>query len=621
MKYNAYGCGTQMSLRWGPHMDAPEECPSRAECAQTPCESDVREQLRRILASPEFQRSRRIADFLTYIVEETLQGRRERIKAYSIAVEVFHRDQTFDPQADPAVRMEAGRLRRELDHYYLTAGSADMVSIEIPKGSYVPKFEFRHRATVTQDGSSSTVDGAVSSAAATAPEKPVAGIWQQWRWIGTGAVLASLFALVWIGTHPKEDAIARDDRSQPSVLVLPFTGLGGRQDVKAHATAISDELKARLVRFREVTFVTPPASEARANSNDWPSARYLLDGTVRADDTHLRITANLIDRSRGTIVWSDVYDIDLAANDVISREQEIASRMATAVAQPYGVLFRSAEQKPGGQAWTSAQDVYQCSIDFYHYRSVLSAELHRTVRDCLQRSVVEAPNNATAWAMLSYAYLDEDRFGFNTVREPPPVGRALLAARRAVQLDPTNIRALQAMMTALFFNREPEESLRVGEQAYRLNPDDTELLGEYGSRLMQAGQHERGMAMMEESLSRNPGASAYYAGMLALGAYLSGDDHKALLMIRRADLQKFSIYHLVAAIIFDRNGLARDSAVSRNTFATMRPNFFANFDAELDKRNFRREDRDKIAADALAAGFPVPNRENERGPPPRADLQ
>lgn len=601
-------------------MHDPEESASRNTCAP-PVESAVRRQLERILESPEFQRSRRLADFLGYIVEETLQGRPERIKAYSIAVEVFHRDQTFDPQSDPAVRIEAGRLRRELEHYYLTAGISDPVDIEIPKGSYVPKFGFRHIPAPVHDDSAAKADAHGMGPTVAAPARSAAGIWLQWRWIGTGAILAGLFALVWIGTHPKDDAMAHDDRSQPSVLVLPFTGLGGRQDVKAHATAISDELKARLVRFREVTFVTPPASAAGTSPNDWPSARYLLDGTVRADDTHLRITANLIDRSRGTIVWSDVYDIDLAANDVISLEQEIASRMATAVAQPYGVLFRSAEQKSGLQAWTSAQDVYQCSIDFYHYRSVLSAELHRTVRDCLQRSVVESPNNATAWAMLSYTYLDEDRFGFNTVLEPPPMGRALLAARRAVQLDPANIRALQAMMTALFFNREPEESLRVGEQAYRLNPDDTELLGEYGSRLMQAGEHERGMVMMEESLSRNPGASGYYAGMLALGAYLSGDDHKALLMIRRADLQRFPIYHLVAAIIFNRNGLARDSAVSRNTFATMRPNFFANLDAELDRRNFRREDREKIAADALAAGFPVTGTGGERPPPQRADLQ
>src|SRR5215213_9143319 len=75
-----------------------------------------------------------------YVVEETLEGRGERIKAYAIGVEVFERDETFDPQNEPVVRIEAGRLRRGLEHYYLTAGRTDPVLIEIPKGGYVPRF-------------------------------------------------------------------------------------------------------------------------------------------------------------------------------------------------------------------------------------------------------------------------------------------------------------------------------------------------------------------------------------------------------------------------------------------------------------------------------------------------
>jgi hypothetical protein len=45
-------------------------------------------------------------------VEETLAGRSGRIKAYSIAISVLDRDDTFDPQTDPMVRIEASQLRR-----------------------------------------------------------------------------------------------------------------------------------------------------------------------------------------------------------------------------------------------------------------------------------------------------------------------------------------------------------------------------------------------------------------------------------------------------------------------------------------------------------------------------
>ena len=105
--------------------------------------SSIQAQLERILASPDFNVPERARTFLKYIVTETLSGRADRIKAYSIAVEVFGRDTSFDPQSDPVVRIEAGRIRRALERYYLTSGSSDPIAIAIPKGSYVPVFSSR----------------------------------------------------------------------------------------------------------------------------------------------------------------------------------------------------------------------------------------------------------------------------------------------------------------------------------------------------------------------------------------------------------------------------------------------------------------------------------------------
>src|SRR5215831_10779775 len=103
----------------------------------------VRAQLQRIIASSQFDASPRNRRFLQYVVEETLADRAERIKGYSIATEVFGRDPSFDPQTDPVIRIEASRLRRSLERYYLTAGVDDPVRIDIPKGSYIPTFAHR----------------------------------------------------------------------------------------------------------------------------------------------------------------------------------------------------------------------------------------------------------------------------------------------------------------------------------------------------------------------------------------------------------------------------------------------------------------------------------------------
>ena len=101
---------------------------------------DVRQELDRLLSSGAFQTSERNRRFLTYVVDEALSGRGDRIKAYNIATSVFGRSADFDPQGDTIVRIEAGRLRRALEHFYLTCGESSGVRISIPTGAYVPSF-------------------------------------------------------------------------------------------------------------------------------------------------------------------------------------------------------------------------------------------------------------------------------------------------------------------------------------------------------------------------------------------------------------------------------------------------------------------------------------------------
>ena len=101
---------------------------------------EARAELQRVMESPQFDCSERNRRFLKYVVDEVLSGRADRIKGYSIATTVFGRDVIFDPQLDPVVRMEARRLRRSLERFYLTGGSSN-IKIEMPKGSYVPLFQ------------------------------------------------------------------------------------------------------------------------------------------------------------------------------------------------------------------------------------------------------------------------------------------------------------------------------------------------------------------------------------------------------------------------------------------------------------------------------------------------
>jgi len=119
---------------------------SRAE-PDAPHEDEIRQQLYRILHSAAFRDSLRLTRFLAFVVEATLAGNAERIKAYTIAVEALGRSTDFDPQADPIVRVEAGRLRGALARYYSGAGRNDPLVMDLPRGAYVPTFGRRSAET------------------------------------------------------------------------------------------------------------------------------------------------------------------------------------------------------------------------------------------------------------------------------------------------------------------------------------------------------------------------------------------------------------------------------------------------------------------------------------------
>jgi hypothetical protein len=111
------------------HVGHPHEAPTPVEVSAA---------LGRILASPEFVRSRRLSDFLSYVVEAALEDGALAPKGYTIAVEALGRPATFDPERDAVVRVTAVRVRAALASYYAGEGRGDPIVIALPRGSYRP---------------------------------------------------------------------------------------------------------------------------------------------------------------------------------------------------------------------------------------------------------------------------------------------------------------------------------------------------------------------------------------------------------------------------------------------------------------------------------------------------
>ena len=229
------------------------------------------------------------------------------------------------------------------------------------------------------------------------------------------------------------------------------------------------------------------------------------------------------------------------------------------------------------------------------------------IRACLEDAVRQFPNYATAWALLSQTYVDEIRFHYPiaSTSTPASIDRALDAAQKAVALDPENVRGLQALMFALYFNNEINLALEVGERAIALNRNDTELVGEYGFRLALSGDWNRGCPLVAEARSRNPGPLAYYEAALSLCAYFQGNYEEAAAWIKKTGAPANPNYHIIAAAVFAEGGYAAEAERERVWLMANVPHLVEDIRALLAISTVKPGDRDRLVASLKKAGLPI----------------
>ncbi|MGI9304304.1 MAG: AAA family ATPase [Gammaproteobacteria bacterium] len=270
----------------------------------------VRAELERILVSPEFVNADRIQRFPRFVVEETLAGRAGHLKGYTLAIEVFDRDASFDPNTDPIVRVEAGRLRRRLEKYYLSEGRDNPIHIEIPKGRYAPTIQARVP--------SSDVCAADDTAAAPATPPSIDGEQRQ-----VDASPTSVAAL--------------------SLAVLPFQNLSDESQRDSFCDGLTEEVITGLARVPALSVIAritmlqhhTRAVDVRQLGGEL-AVRYVLQGSMRLAGQRLRITAQLIDVSDGAHVWADNFDCELTG-DEIALQQDLTEAIVTALAQRFDI--------------------------------------------------------------------------------------------------------------------------------------------------------------------------------------------------------------------------------------------------------------------------------------------
>jgi TolB-like protein len=316
---------------------APEEG-GDSQARQDP--ESVRAQLDRILESPEFLAPERGRRFLQYIVEEALEGHAEQLKAFTIAQAVFGRDASFDAQNDPVVRIEAGRIRRALERYYLVCGSSDPIQITIPKGGYAPHFSSdedtsnveaadapnrgnKHRQPGHERGQPGHERGQPGH------ERPISfrdlllpiGIPALF---GTMAVLALIRPLESYLSPPKTPPAPATAtlESKTRIVVEPFAALGGTTRGADFAKGLVDQLIAKLMKVDSLVVLAPGRSGMEPTGS-----LFSLQGSTLVEDTVLHLHVRLINGADGAVVWAHQYDRELRNQTILDAEDEIAAQI------------------------------------------------------------------------------------------------------------------------------------------------------------------------------------------------------------------------------------------------------------------------------------------------------
>ena len=571
-----------------------------------PTAEEICRQVERILASEEFHAPKRGRNFLEFVVSETLAGRSGFLKAFTIANMVFGREASFDPQNDPVVRIEAGRIRKALERYYLVAGQADDVIITVPKGGYVPHFEYTRDASVPARPEKDPENPRIGefedqghSPQATSPPAPIA------RRLGTGLLaillllaLASAF-LVAGGARIRP---LPPKASLPTVAVEVFAESSSVDSSSDIARGLRDDIIGQLAQLDDIVVVADPPMGDRATAAD-----YALQGNVQTDGSRLRSVARLVRRADGAVIWANNFDADLRAQNKLWIQSNVARQIAGAVARPHGAIFQAETAMIAQPAQKADQDSHACIPAYYSYLQAMTVQSHGAVRECLQQALRRTPDDATSWALLSLVYLDEIRFRYKlgTPSSAEPLELATASAQRAASLAPDNPRVLRAVMLVNFFRGDIDKALAAGTAAYAADPDDVEVAGEYGLRLAMSGKWQSGCELISMALDKNAGPRGYYEAGMAMCAFMRGDIEAAEQWSRISDLDCNPMRHLALLSILGAAGKMDEAKLEQNWLQSHAPALMTNIRQEISLRLQRPADQERFFAGLRAAGVAV----------------
>ncbi|TPL12321.1 hypothetical protein FJ938_00115 [Mesorhizobium sp. B2-4-14] len=524
----------------------------------TPAAPAVRETLERLLASETFGRSERARKLLRYLVEREQAGEADRLKGFSIAMDVFGKDGDFDPSTDAVVRVQAGRLRELLQQYFANEGIADPVRIAIPRGGYVPAYELnairlpetakpagRPDAATAPAERSGAADDAIAAAALLAPAPSVARH-LRFFWMAIALVIAMLGVLILRqgsgallagGEIPATfEATGLTSSIAPSSTreALPLVYIAVKAD-GPDASRVAASLRAGLSGFDTIDFIgrdtvdeTDPVASATSFIFD------VLPGPDAGD-----ITIELQSVATGRVLMSR----NLAATDSAPSaiEDRIAGILSSALPAS-GTIYSYIEQSGIQTALT------QCLLLNDKYYLDQNAKTHEAAYRCLETLADNGAKSPLVYSELASLHLEavNDHYAY-----PPDatVEKAMTFAHRAVQMGPTSPYAHRSYGYINSRLGNADEALRWTRKAYDLNPYDLAMAAAYGYGLIFAGRYAEGTPILAHAVDASSGHPTWWDFGLFAGELMLGDTNKAAIASSSLRTTATKSHYLAARLI------------------------------------------------------------------------
>jgi len=419
-----------------------------------------------------FAQAERQQRFLKYVVNETLAGHDDRLKGYSIGVEVFDRPPDFDPAIDAIVRVEAGRLRAKLREYYAGEGRSDPVHIDLPKGAYAPVIQLR-AATTTE-----------------IPSTPL----PKMRSAAQG-----------------DSADAESHAEKPSIAVLPFASMSSDPEQEYFADGMTEDLITDLSQIsdlfviaRHSAFAYKGAAKRVQDIGQELGVRYLLEGSVRRSAERVRITAQLIDARSGEHLWSQRYDRNL--QEIFAVQDEVTRHIVSALR----LRLTSDENSQLAKVGTDSIEAYELCRRGNAAYVLWTPDALSIAKGFYERAIAIDPTYAEPYARLARVLNYRWTSGMEARREHS-LDLALTLARKAVELDPDLPLAQGMLSWVCTWSGLHEEGVAAARRAVALDPGGAETYYWLGVSLSRYGETEEAEAAFARSMRLNPHHPVYYA--------------------------------------------------------------------------------------------------------------